>query len=493
VPGEQSVVFPNAPEGIVFPGDPGVPRTLAAKQGTNFAPRVGLAWTPKFLGEGKTSMRASWGEFYTPVEGLSPAIMSANPPYGYTYTSAVPTLFDAPWTAAADESSLEPDGPRFPLQEAPPGASRAHPVGTVNWAQFEPFTGIPAVAPGNVTPYAEETLASVERQLGRDTVLDVSYAGTQAHHLLTLEEANPGNPALCLGLSQESEVAAGSATCGPFGESGTYTRANGQVVKGTRTRFSPAFGSVSWQKTIGNSHDNALEVSLKHEGSAYGFTAAYTWSQSIDQSSSLADAVDPLNASVSRALSAFDLTQNFVANYHYHLPGLRAAQGAGTWERTLTSGWTLFGLTRLTTGFPVTLVNNNDTSLLGTQPNGVNNNGADQLSFMPGRLELKGNPRAGAAFNTALFSLPALCQFGNARRRFFHGPGSDDTDLALEKATTLLDGKELQLRMEAFNVVNHAQFFGAASVEGNIGSQDFGQIVSAAPPRLMQMSARFRF
>ncbi len=487
VPGLQSQVFPNAPEGIVFPGDPGVPRTLAATQYTNFAPRVGLAWSPKFLGEGKTSLRASWGEFYTPIEGLSPAIMSANPPYGYTYTSAVPTLFDTPWTAAADGSNLDQ---RFPLAEAPLGASRTRPVGSVNWAQFEPFTGIPAVAPGNVTPYAEDYLISGERQLGPGTVLDASYAGTQAHHLLTLLEANPGDPALCLSLSEVTEVASGSATCGPFGESGTYTRANGQVVQGSRTRFSPAFGSVSWQKTIGNSHDNALEMSLKHEGSAFGFTAAWTWSQSIDQSSSLADAVDPVDPSMSRALSAFDLTQNFVANYHYRLPALRAGSG---WMSTLAGGWTAFGLTRFTTGFPVTLVNNNDMSLLGTQPNGVNNNGADELNFTPGPLNLKHSPNAGLGFNTALFTLPALGDFGDARRRFFHGPGSDDTDLALEKSTTLLDGKDLALRFEAFNVFNHAQFFGPAAVEGNVGSSTFGQIVSAAPPRLMQVSARLRF
>ncbi|HTW49289.1 MAG TPA: carboxypeptidase regulatory-like domain-containing protein [Acidobacteriaceae bacterium] len=493
VPGEQSVVFPNAPEGIVFPGDPGLPRTLAAKQETDFAPRVGLVWAPKFLGEGKTSLRASWGEFYIPIEGLSPAIMSANPPYGYTYTSAVPTLFDTPWTAAVDGSSLEPTGPRFPLAIAPLGASRTHPVGTVNWAQFEPFTGIPAVAPGNVSPYAEDYLASVERELGRGTVLDVSYAGTQAHHLLTLLEANPGNPALCLSLSQASEVAAGSATCGPFGESGTYTTASGQAVNGTRTRFSPAFGSVSWQKTIGNSHDNALEVSLKHDGNAFGYSVAYTWSQSIDQASSLSDAVDPIDPSLSRALSAFDLTHNLVANYHWHLPGLPAAWYGQRWLHAASSGWTVFGLTRLTTGFPVSLMNNNDTSLLGTQPNGVNNNGADQLNFAPGRLDLKASPRAGNGFNTSLFSLPALGDFGNARRRFFHGPGSDDTDLALEKSTAVLDGKALQLRIEAFNLFNHAQFFGPTSVEGNIGSQTFGQIVSAAPPRLMQASARLRF
>ena len=492
VPGEQSVVFPNAPAGIVFPGDPGVPRSLAGTPNMNLGPRVGLAWTPKFLGAGKTSLRASWGQFYTPIEGLSPAIMSANPPYGYTYTSAVPTLFDTPWTAAADGSSLNANGqPRFPLPKVAYGASRAHPNSSVNWAEFEPFTGIPAVAPGNVTPYAEDYLISLEHELGRGMVLDVSYAGTQAHHLLTLLEANPGDPGVCLGLSQVSEVAPGSATCGPFGESGTYMRANGEIVQGTRTRFSPAFGSVTWQKTIGNSHDNALEISLKHDAGPLGFNVAYTWSQSIDQSSSLADPVDPVNPGVSRGLSAYDMTHNLVANYHYLLPIARILRGAG--PKALTNGWEIFGLTRLTTGFPVTLVNNNDTSLLGTQPNGVNNVGADQMNFTSGALRLQGRPDAGSGFDTSLFSVPALGEFGNARRRFFHGPGSDNTDFALAKSTTLLDGKELQLRAEAFNAFNHAQFFGPSSVEGNIGSGNFGQIVSAAAPRLMQVSARFRW
>ncbi len=494
VPGEQSVVFPNAPAGIVFPGDPGVPRSLAPARDANFGPRVGVAWTPAFLGQGKMSLRASWGQFYTPIEGLSAAIMSANPPYGYTYTSAVPTLFDDPWTAAANGSSLQgSNGARFPLQTVPYGASKAHPITGVDWTQFEPFTGIPAVAPDDGSPYAEDYLLSVERQLGRNTVLDVSYEGTQAHHLLTLIEANSGDPAICLSLSQVSEVAAGSATCGPFGESGAYTRANGQVVDGTRTRFSPAFGSVTWQKTIGNSHDNALEVSLRHQGSAVGYNLAYTWSQSIDEGSSLSDPVDPVDAGASRGLSAFDLRQNFVADYHAQLPVERMLRGVGRPPQWLAHEWEISGVTRLTTGFPVTLINNNDTSLLGTQPNGVNNNGVDQLNFTLGPLNLQGSPRPGAAFNTTLFSLPPLGEFGDARRRFFHGPGSDDTDLALEKDTSLPEVRDLELRAEAFNVFNHAQFFGAGSVQGNIGSANFGQIVSAAPPRLMQVSARFRW
>ncbi len=494
VPGEQSVVFPNAPAGIVFPGDPGVGRGLAAARYSNFSPRAGVAWSPALLGRGKTSIRASWGQFYTPIEGLSAAIMSANPPYGCTYTSAAPTLFDEPWTEAADGSSLQSSsGARFPLQTVPFGASKAHPVTSVDWSQFEPFTGIPAVSPEDVTPYAENYMFSVERQVGGNTVLEVSYDGTQAHHLLTLMEANPGDAALCLSLSQVADVAPGSATCGPFGESGTYTRANGQVVNGTRSRFSSAFGSVTWQKTMGNSHDNALEASVRHQGRALNFNLAYTWSQSIDQGSSLSDPVDPVNPAVSRGLSAFDLGQNLVANYNYRVPVEQALNAIGRPPQWLARGWEISGLTRITTGFPVTLINNNDTSLLGTQPNGVNNNGVDQLKITPGPLNLNSSPRRGSAFNTALFALPALGDFGDARRRFFHGPGSDNTDLALDKSTSLPEGRALEFRIEAFNVFNHGQFFGAATVQGNISSANFGQIVSAAPPRLMQLSARIRF
>ena len=107
-----------------------------------------------------------------------------------------------------------------------------------------------------------------------------------------------------------------------------------------------------------------------------------------------------------------------------------------------TDGWKISGLTRLSTGLPVTLVNNNDTSLLGTQPNGINNNGVDEPEFTPGNLQVnRHRPGPGGyAFNTSLFSLPALGTLGNARRRFFYGPGADNTDLAVAKTTRLPKG-----------------------------------------------------
>jgi hypothetical protein len=370
----------------------------------------------------------------------------------------------------------------------PFGASVAHPVANVDWTDFEPLTGIPAFAKDNVPPYAENYTLSVERQMGANTTVSASYVGTQAHHLLVIQEVNPGNPALCLSLSQPQDVAAGSATCGPFNESSTFVTAAGHTVNGTRTAFSGAFGGVNLQKTIANSHDNALELNVRHASKSLYLQLAYTWSRSIDQSSSLAEPVYPGNAGLSRALSAFDMTHNFSATYRYELPVARLVHA----RSRLNEGWQVSGLTRFGTGLPVTLVNNTDASLLGTAPNGINNNGIDEPEFASGNLEIRHRPGANA-FNTSLFQLPALGTLGNARRRFFYGPGEDSTDLALAKKTTLGEGKAFEIRAEAFNVFNHGQFFGANAVNGNISSANFGQIQTASAPRLMQMAVRLTF
>ena len=499
-PDEQSVVFPNAPRGILFPGDPGVVNTIAPTRYGNFAPRFAASWAPQSKGgvlqrllgsPGTTVVKAGYAVYYSAFEGLSAGIMSGNPPYGFTDTSAAPTLFNEPFVTAATGVSV---GQRFPLQPVAFGASDTHPNTQVNWANFEPLTGIPAFAKDNVTPYAENYALSVERQVGGHTVVSVGYLGTQAHHLLVIQEVNPGNPAACLALSTTASVAAGSASCGPFGESSTYVAAVGATVQGTRTDFGPEFGSVNLQRTIANSHDNALEMSVNHSTRTLFVQAGYTWSKSIDQSSSLAEAVYPdvaglSNAGMSRALSAFDITHNVVATYRYMLPLGRVLSGHPMW----TDGWEISGLTRWSTGLPVTLVNNNDTSLLGTQPNGINNNGVDEPEFTPGHLELSRHGGANElAFNKGLFSLPASGTLGNARRRFFYGPGADNTDVALAKSIRI-EGGSLELRGDAFNVFNRGQFFGPAAVNGNISSAAFGQFQSATPPRLLQFSVRIKF
>jgi hypothetical protein len=233
-----------------------------------------------------------------------------------------------------------------------------------------------------------------------------------------------------------------------------------------------------------------VQVNLRHNSGPVELMAGYTYSKSIDESSSLAEAVNPINPNLSRALSAFDMRHNFVVTYNWHLPVAAVLRRSNR----CTEGWALSGVSRFATGFPVTLYNNNDTSLLGTIPNGINNNGIDTPNVARGKLEVNTNPRNGAlAFNTSLFSLPSLGEMGSSPRRFFDGPGIYNFDIALLKEVPLQESKSLQFRVEAFNVLNHAQFYGAASVNGNISSANFGQVVSAAEPRLMQLAAKFYF
>ena len=476
VMGEQSQVFPGAPQGLVFPGDPGVPDSLAPPR-NNFSPRAGIAYSPSFtdggpLGRifgaaGTTSIRLGYGMYYTAYEGLSAGIMSANPPYGYTYTSAAPPLFASPFTVAATGANA---GQRFPLQHVADGASRANPNSTVNWSQFEPLVGIPAVDPNDVTPYAQHWMASVERQLGASTLATVSYVGTSSHHLLVLEEANPANPALCLSLGP---------ACGPFNE------------QAARNTFGPAFGSVELQRTIANANYSAFEATLNHRSHGLDLLASYTYAKSLDQSAGLPEPVNPIDPSLSRGLSAFDLRHNFVTSFHYEVPKLKSADHL---LQQIEDGWAVAGIARFTTGLPVTLLNNNDTSLLGTIPNGINNNGVDTPQWSGNSLNINTNPRNGAAvFDAGQFSLPALGTMGNARRRFFSGPGMENLDATVSREFSLREGRSFEFRAEGFNVCNHAQFFGPATVEGNISSGTFGQAVSAMPPRLMQVAMRVRF
>ena len=285
-------------------------------------------------------------------------------------------------------------------------------------------------------------------------------------------------------------MAPGTPTCGPFGESNGYTSASGQTVNGTRQVFGSNFGSVDWLSTIANANYNALQLSVRHSGKRLELQAGYTYGKSLDNSSSIAEQLNPLNYRATYAPSAFDLKHNFVISYRYEIPFERLfGSGSG-----LATGWTLSGITRLGAGFPVTFTNASDNSLLGTQPDGVNGFGVDLPNLKAGPLDLNHDPRHGLPyFNTSLYSLQPLGETGTAARRLFYGPGMQNFDASLAKSVRLGENRYLQLRLEAFNVLNHTQFFGPASVNGEITSSAFGQVVGAAPPRLMQAAIKVSF
>jgi hypothetical protein len=498
VPGAQSVVFPGAPAGILYPGDPGVSRTLAPIENANFSPRVGIAWSPaagsdsllgKVLGApGTTSVRAGFGNFYTSIEALTIGVLAANAPYGTTYSSPAPPLFATPFVTASNGQNF---GQPFPYQFAPLNSSRNHPDADFDWASFEPISGIPGFSIHNRIPYTEEWMLSIERQAGAKTVLSASYVGTSSHRQLVLVPENYGDPALCLGLSQTSQVAPGSATCGAFGESNVYVTASGQTINGTREQLGPNFGSNALQSTIGRANYNALEISARHTSGRLEFFGAYTYGKSMDQSSNIGEEVNPINPALSYALSSYDVKHNFVVSYDYQLPIDELAGHSNRW----TSGWSVSGITRFSTGFPVTMVNNGDNSLLGTNPNGINNSSIDEPDYDGSPLRLNRNPRSNGNnyFDTAAFSMNPLGTPGTARRRFFYGPGADNFDAALAKNLPITESKSLLFRVEAFNVFNHTQFFGPSAVDGNIGSTTFGQAVGAASPRVLQGAVKLSF
>jgi hypothetical protein len=493
--GQQSKVYPTAPTGLVYPTDAGVPNTLVPQK-SRFAPRLGLAYSPnksdgilgKIIGgPGKTSIRAGYGIFYSVIEGNTIAIDEPQPPYGLSYTSPAPPLFATPFISAADGAThVQP----FPLVFPPLNASVSNPNPNIDFSSYLPQAGMTTPYRGNTYPYNENYFFSIEREIHANTVATLSYVGSQAHHLLLVYSANPGNPALCLALSKPSAVAPGSPTCGPFAEDATYTAANGTVYQGTRGPFGPNFSNDDFEGSFGNSNYNAFEASLRHTSGRLDMMLSYTFSKSIDQSSSISDIVDPFNYSRTRALSAWDLRHNFVATYRYQLPFDSISKHA----QWLTRGWTLSGITRASTGFPVTLAVHGDNSLQGSVPNGVNNHSLDLPDYIGGPLNLNLDPRNGRPFfNANAFSENALGTPGSASRRSFYGPGAVNFDMALLRNFNISESKVLQFRLETFNTFNHAQFFGPAAVNGDYGTGTFGYVVKAAPPRLVQLALKFTF
>jgi hypothetical protein len=533
VPGLQSVLFPGAPTGWVLPGDPGIPPTLAPTQYNNFAPRLGLAYSPSwdsgFLskltgGPGKTSIRAGYGIFYTSVEDLTQFQEVGDVPYGLFFVTSG-TFLDTPF--APRSSSNLPIVQRFPFMFPPKNVSAKNPDTTFCWQQSAtclssvlPIAGDLAYAHNNVTPYAEDYELSVQRQIGSKTLVSVSYVGTQAHHLLTSIESNPASAALCLQLN----AAGATPTCGPFGESGVYTLPPGvgfaavpvananpavqltnqqcpapsilttcNAVNGTFTVFPPqngaqVFNNNPYEKTIAQSGYNSLQASVRHNSTYATFLVGYTFSKCRDDASELIEGINPFNPKSSMALCAFDVTHNFVASYEIQLPFDRAFHATSGWAGRLASGWAISGVTTFATGLPVSLSETDDNSLTGTANTSAP---IDLPDLAPGPIYVNRNPRSGQPyFNVNLFSAEALGTIGNAPRRFFHGPGLNDWDMALLKNTKITESKTLEFRFEAFNTWNHAQF---ENPSGAFGSASFGFSTTARDPRIMQAALRFVF
>ncbi len=308
-------------------------------------------------------------------------------------------------------------------------------------------------------------------------ILSAGYVGTQAHKLISLVEANAGDPSLCLSLRGDG-VMPGTLQCGPFLESATFTRPDGSQVFGTRGPLGKDFTTTYYEGNWANSSYNSLQVSLERRSSLTTFLLGYTFSKSIDNGSFFNDRMNYADHSLSRSLSNFDSTHNFVASYSIALPFDRAFGAA---PKRLVQGWRIAGITRFATGFPVGIVDFGDRALRGTA-------GLDRPDYVGG-LQIYDNLRGDhRLFNREAFADPPLGVFGTINRRPFNGTGLINWNLALHKDTQIREGIALQVRVEAFNAFNHVQFVNPTAP---FSSSLFGFVTRAQAPRILQLGFKF--
>ncbi len=523
VKGEQSTVFPHSPPGLVYPGDPGIPKTLAPTRYNNFGPRIGIAYSPDFNdgvlhkifgGPGKTSIRAAFGLYYTSVEDLNLFFEVADAPFGLFWTSPTPVEFSEPFRNRLDGS---PQQKRFPFTLPTPGSPANK---DLSFAVYEPMSFFPGYDIHNRLPYAEHFNFSIQRELSKSTVLTLAYVGTEGHRLIEQEDVNPGNAALCMQLNALGafDSTAGTAGCGPQGEQDTYTLPLGAAlgvpcadgtpnncVYGTRNFLLKnnfclesqglCFGNANTLTHLAaNSSYHSGQVTIERKAGDLTLLASYTLAKAIDNSSAFNDLVNFQNPRLSRGLSDTDVHHNFVASYIWEIPFDRAFRGG---PKRLTQGWQLQGITHFSTGFPIQLQQSGeDISLAGSSstdmpdlvgpvvivnPRKVNQNCPTFDPTIPGS-------------GTGCYFLPqafahntTLGTFGTANRRFFHGPGINNFDIGVTKRIPITEAKAIELRGEFFNIFNHAQFLNpSGDIDGN-----FAVVTSARDPRIGQLSFRF--
>ncbi|HEY1679877.1 MAG TPA: carboxypeptidase regulatory-like domain-containing protein [Candidatus Sulfotelmatobacter sp.] len=524
VKGEQSTVFPNSPQGLVYPGDPGIPKTLAPTRYNNFGPRLGLAYSPSFSdgllgkvfgGPGKSSIRASYGLYYTSVEDLNLFYEVGDAPFGLYWTSPGPVDFAEPFRNRLD-GGTDGEGQRFPFTVPIPGSPANK---TLDFSVYEPLSYFPGYDIHNKLPYAEHFNFSFQRELSKSTVLTLSYVGTEGHRLISQTEANPGDPALCMQLNAQgyTDASSGAPGCGPNLEQDTFTQ-GANTVYGTRDallnpNYCPTAGSLcfgfgnTFTKLVANSVYHSGQVTVQRQAGDVTFSASYTLAKAIDDSSAFGELINFSNAKLSRGLSSTDVHQNFVVSYVWELPFYRLFSRMPR----LTKGWQLQGITRFATGFPVQMGEGNpieagsplcpsdecagDASLTGSPSTDMPN--------LVGPIRIH-NPRATpdrtyfdqSAFTGTVCSLtsagvligPDCGSFGTANRRFFHGPGFNNTDFGITKIIPVTEAMHFEIRGEFFNIFNHAQF---NNPSGDISSSNFGNVTSARDPRIGQVSAKF--
>ena len=432
-PGKQSTIFPSAPNGLLFGGDPGVPQGGVDPGYNHLAPRAGFAWQPG--GNSKTSVRGAYGIFYETPNYYQLTAFANTQPYSIQQTVNSPASFSNPYAGLVDP---------FPY----------HPPTTAQQRQaFQfllPVTIGESIDPNLVGGYMQQWNVNVQHETAGNIVLTAGYVGSKGTHLPLQVELNPAI----------------------YQPGATLANVNARRIYGS------AYSSIADYASIGDSTYHTLQVSLNKRFS-HGFTvlASYTFAKSIDNGSTdtLGGWQNPLNLKAEKAISDFDVPRRFVGSFLWALPA--PAERAA---RLFLGGWQWNGIVTLQSGTPVNVVSGQDRALAGTGTQRPNLVGDPAVS----------NPSIAEWFNPAAYALPALGTYGNVGRNTLLGPGTDNVDLSLFREFKIVERLQLQFRAEAFNSLNHPNF---ANPVATTTSANAGRILSAADPRILQFALRLRF
>jgi hypothetical protein len=480
-PGQQSSVYPSAPNGLLFPGDDGITNATYGDHYNHFAPRFGFAWTPG--SSTKWSVRSGFGVYFNQVEEeltlqnlLAPPIALVD--YGIGDVGGSPT-FAAPFTNIVTGASI-PN--KYPYLAPPKGSS------TFNFDLLEPFS-LNVMPPDFTTPSAYNYNFTVQRTILGSTLVSVAYVGHQGRHLETTTNLNPAgqngaNPAC-------AAMAGCNATYLGFYVPNTFRN---PLVNDVGTLI---YGYVGEQGTYANSNYNGLQVqATRHTAHGLEFQLSYTWSHSLDAISSFENAgsgaaPNPFNWKANYGDSGYDARQRLVFTYSYTIPSVRRYKSFQAIPSRLTDGWRIAGITTFQSGFPVDVFDSSDRSF--TCWSLVALYGCPDRPNVIGPI-VKMNPRTNAGqdyFSSASFTEETPGTIGDAGRSLFHGPGLNNWTIGLYKDTKITESTRIELRLETFNTFNHTQFINPAS---DINSATtFGQVFGAQDPRIVQLAAKFIF
>lgn len=437
--GQKSIVYPNAPTGLVYPGDPSLPEGGYEPSLTNFGPRVGFAYD--LAGDGKTSIRGGYGIFYDRPNLISTNNAAAQSPFGTVLTTngnAINSLSN-PYAGAVNP---------FPVNIFPPTN-----------AVFNTSITVFSYAPDLKNGRAQSYNLSIEREIFPSYLVRVAYAGSRSDRLSIVREAN-------------APIFAAGATTNNIND---------------RRPLGPAFGSIVLTESTGSSTYNSMQATLdKRFTQGLSILANYTLSKSIDQSSENKGTgisqTNPNNLNYDRGLANFDHRHRFTAAILYELPRISSQRIVDTFF----GGWNVTGIVTLQSGSPFSVLSGVDNSVTGI-PN--------QRADINGDPVLPGDRTRGEQiaqwFNTSVFSSQVrLGNFGSSGRNIIVGPGFKSLNLGLHKNFGITENIKIQLRGEAFNVLNNVNL---NPPNNNRSSSDFGRITSAGDPRILQFAARFIF